>query len=52
VERSAFDLFASLQADHWWFRGRRALYWILAGTALLILGYLGSKFVSQVLLGR
>jgi len=30
VERSAFDLFASLQADHWWFRGRRALY-----TALL-----------------
>jgi ABC-type uncharacterized transport system permease subunit len=33
-------------------RGRPALYWILAGTALLILGYLGSKFVSQVLLGR
>jgi ABC-type uncharacterized transport system permease subunit len=33
-------------------RGRPALYWILAGTALLVLGYLGSKFVSQVLLGR
>jgi ABC-type uncharacterized transport system permease subunit len=33
-------------------RGRPALYWILTGTALLILGYLGSKFVSQVLLGR
>ena len=33
-------------------RGRRALYWILAGTALLVLGYLGSKFVTQVLLGR
>ena len=30
MERSAFDMFASLQADHWWFRGRRALY-----TALL-----------------
>ena len=33
-------------------RGRPALYWILAGTALLVLGYLGSKFVAQVLLGR
>jgi len=33
-------------------RGRPALYWILAGTALLILGYLGTKFVSQVVLGR
>ena len=30
MERAAFDLFASLQADHWWFRGRRTLY-----TALL-----------------
>ena len=36
---------------HGW-RGRPALYWILAGTALLVLGYLGSKFVSQVVLGR
>jgi SAM-dependent methyltransferase len=26
VERSAFDQFARLQADHWWFRGRRTLY--------------------------
>jgi ABC-type uncharacterized transport system permease subunit len=33
-------------------RGRPALYWILTGTALLVLGYLGSKFVSQVVLGR
>ncbi len=33
-------------------RGRFALYWILAGTAFLIMGYLGSKFVSQVVLGR
>ena len=30
MERSAFDCFASLQADHWWFRGRRSVY-----TALL-----------------
>jgi ABC-type uncharacterized transport system permease subunit len=33
-------------------RGRRALYWILAGTLLLVLGYLGSKFVVEVLLRR
>jgi len=46
--------FAVLLIGRWRFgwRGKRALYWILAGTALLILGYLGSKFVSQVLLGR
>lgn len=46
--------FAVLLAGRWRYgwRGRRALYWIVAGTALLILGYLGSKFVSQVLLGR
>ena len=33
-------------------RGRKALGWILAGTACLILAYLGSKFVLEVLLGR
>jgi len=26
VERAAFDLFARLQQDHWWFIGRRRLY--------------------------
>ena len=36
---------------HGW-RGRRALHWILGGTLLLVLGYLGSKFVSEVLLKR
>jgi len=33
-------------------RGRRALYWIVGGTVLLVLGYLGSKFVSQIVLGK
>ena len=33
-------------------RGRRALKWILAGTLLLLLAYLGSKFVLEVLLHR
>lgn len=46
--------FAALLVGRWRYgwRGRLALYWILAGTALLLLGYLGSKFVTQVLLGR
>jgi ABC-type uncharacterized transport system permease subunit len=33
-------------------RGRTALKWILGGTLLLVLGYLGSKFVMEVLLHR
>src|SRR6266480_4266878 len=33
-------------------RGRAAVNWILAGTLLLVLGYLGSKFVLEVLLHR
>jgi ABC-type uncharacterized transport system permease subunit len=33
-------------------RGRTALHWILAGTGLLVLAYVGSKFVLEVLLGR
>jgi ABC-type uncharacterized transport system permease subunit len=36
---------------HGW-RGRTALKWILGGTLLLVLGYLGSKFVLEVLLRR
>jgi ABC-type uncharacterized transport system permease subunit len=33
-------------------RGRSALSWVLAGTGLLFLAYVGSKFVLEVLLGR
>ena len=33
-------------------RGRTALNWILAGTVLLFLAYIGTKFVLEVLLGR
>ncbi len=49
-----WSAFAILLFGRWRYgwRGRRALYWIVAGTALLVLGYLGSKFVSEVLLGR
>lgn len=33
-------------------RGRKAQVWILAGTVCLILAYVGSKFVLEVVLGR
>jgi ABC-type uncharacterized transport system permease subunit len=33
-------------------RGRVAVRWTLAGFALLVIGYFGSKFVVEVLLGR
>ena len=46
--------FAVLLFGRWQYgwRGRRALRWIIAGTVLLVLGYLGSKFVTEVLLRR
>jgi ABC-type uncharacterized transport system permease subunit len=46
--------FAILLFGRWRYgwRGRRALKWILAGTLLLVLGYLGSKFVTEIVLGR
>ena len=33
-------------------RGRRALRWVVAGSALVLVGYVGSKFVLEVLLAR
>jgi ABC-type uncharacterized transport system permease subunit len=33
-------------------RGRRATRWLYAGAALLLLAYVGSRFVMEVLLGR
>lgn len=46
--------FAVLLFGRWRYgwRGRPALYWVLGGTGLLVLGYLGSKFVSEIVLGR
>jgi ABC-type uncharacterized transport system permease subunit len=47
-------VFAVLLFGRWRYgwRGRTALNWILGGTVLLLLGYLGSKFVLEVLLHR
>jgi ABC-type uncharacterized transport system permease subunit len=33
-------------------RGRRATRWLYAGAALLLLAYVGSRFVTEVVLGR
>ncbi len=46
--------FAILLLGRWRYgwRGRTALKWILGGTLLLVLGYLGSKFVLEIILRR
>lgn len=47
-------VFAALLFGRQWFgwRGRRATRWLYAGTALLLLAYVGSRFVFEVLLHR
>jgi ABC-type uncharacterized transport system permease subunit len=51
---ASWGIFAALligrRAYGW--RGRIALRWTLAGFLLLLLAYVGSRFVSEVLLGR
>lgn len=51
---AGFATFAVLLWGRWRYgwRGRRALLVVVGGTALLVLGYLGSKFVAQIVLGR
>lgn len=46
--------FAALLGGHWRFgwRGRRAVRVLYIGAALLLLGYVGSRFVLEVVLGR
>ena len=47
-------IFAALLAGRWlrgW-RGRTALRWIVAGFVCLLLAYIGSRFVFEVILGR
>jgi ABC-type uncharacterized transport system permease subunit len=50
----AWLLFGILLAGRWrWgWRGRKALRWVVIGSLLLLVGYAGSKFVLEVLLGR
>ena len=50
----SWGIFAGLLAGHWRFgwRGLLAIRWTLAGFVLLMLSYVGSKFVLEVLLQR
>ncbi len=50
----AWGVFAALLVGRWrrgW-RGRRATRWLYAGALLLLLAYVGSRFVFEVVLGR
>ena len=51
---ASWVVFGALVVGRWRYgwRGRKALRWILVGTILLILAYLGTKFVVEVVLGR
>lgn len=51
---ASWAIFATLLIGRhaWGWRGRRALRWTLTGFALLILAYIGSRFVAEVLLNR
>jgi len=50
----AWAVFAALLVGRGWrgWRGRRATRWLYTGAVLLLLGYVGSRFVLEVLLGR
>ena len=51
---ASWGIFATLLIGRhaWGWRGKRALRWTLSGFALLILAYVGSRFVAEVILGR
>lgn len=50
----SWGLFATLLLGRhlWGWRGRRALRWTLAGFIALLLAYVGTRFVAEVLLSR
>lgn len=51
---ASWGIFATLLIGRhaWGWRGRKALHWTLAGFAVLLLAYVGSRFVVEVILGR
>ncbi|NBU88381.1 MAG: cytochrome C assembly protein, partial [Betaproteobacteria bacterium] len=51
---AAWAIFLALLSGRHWrgWRGRQATRWLYAGTLVLLLAYVGSRFVLEVLLGR
>lgn len=51
---TSWGIFATLLIGRhaWGWRGRKALHWTLAGFAVLLLAYVGSRFVVEIVLGR
>lgn len=51
---ASWGIFATLLVGRhaWGWRGRKALRWTLAGFTALLLAYVGSRFVAEVILGR
>lgn len=51
---ASWGIFATLLVGRhaWGWRGKKALHWTLAGFAVLLLAYVGSRFVAEVILGR
>ncbi|NBR27698.1 MAG: cytochrome C biogenesis protein, partial [Betaproteobacteria bacterium] len=47
-------IFAALLGGRWRYgwRGRIAVRWTLAGFLMLVLAYIGSKFVLEIILGK
>ncbi len=54
LSAGAWLVFGIFLFGHWrWgWRGRNAVHWTIGGLSLLILGYFGTKFVLEFLLGR
>lgn len=50
----SWGVFAGLLAGHHFYgwRGRRAVHWTMSGYVFLLLAYIGSKFVLEILLHR
>ncbi len=54
LSAGAWLVFGIFLFGHWrWgWRGRNAVHWTIGGLSLLILGYFGTKFVLEIMLGR
>jgi ABC-type uncharacterized transport system permease subunit len=51
---ASWAIFATLLVGRhaWGWRGKKALHWTLSGFAVLLLAYVGSRFVAEVILGH